>query len=199
MAGMRELQRAETRHQILQAGLHLVRQSGFGKTTTGEIAKLVGKAHGTVFLHFATRDALVTEIVKAIGSGLTERLATLSSERFGLEDFLDAHLAVLGEEEALYSALLQELSTLPDNARAYVFAMQSGVSARLGRALQVDIDKGLARAFDKVALANIWIALTNHYLLNRDLFAPGESVIARHGKALKSQLVAIVEKDKSHA
>jgi hypothetical protein len=35
--------------------------------------------------------------------------------------------------------------------------------------------------------------------LNRDLFAPGESVIARHGKALKSQLVAIVEKDKSHA
>jgi len=198
VVGIRDEQRAATRQQILRAGLELVRQSGFGKTTTGEIAKLVGKAHGTIFVHFATRDALVIEIVKAIGSSLTDHLARMSSDSFGLDQFLDAHLAVLREAEELHSALLQEMSRLPASARAYVMAMQSGVSARLGRALQIDIDKGLARPFDKVALANIWIALTNHYLLNRDLFAPGESVIVRHGAALKSQLLAIVEKETAH-
>ena len=99
MVGIREEQRAATRQQILRAGLELVRQSGFGKTTTGEIAKLVGKAHGTIFVHFATRDALVIEIVKAIGSGLTDHLTRISSDSFGLDQFLDAHLAVLRDAE----------------------------------------------------------------------------------------------------
>lgn len=198
MAGIRDVQRAETRQQILQAGLQLVRQSGFGKTTTGEIAKLVGKAHGTVFVHFANRDALVIELVKAIGTGLTEQLAHLSRGSAGLGAFLDAHLAVLADQEALYSALLQEMSVLPASARAYVMAMQSGVSARLGHALQADIDSGAARPLDTVAVTNIWIALTNHYLLNRDLFAPGESVIARHGQMLKSQLLTIVGREGVH-
>ncbi len=140
----------------------------------------------------------VIELVKAIGTGLTEQLAHLSRGSAGLGAFLDAHLAVLADQEALYSALLQEMSVLPASARAYVMAMQSGVSARLGHALQADIDSGAARPLDTVAVTNIWIALTNHYLLNRDLFAPGESVIARHGQMLKSQLLTIVGREGAH-
>jgi hypothetical protein len=45
---------------------------------------------------------------------------------------------------------------------------------------------------DPVALANTWIALTNHYLMNRDLFAPGASVIAVRGAELKKQLIEII-------
>jgi len=48
------------------------------------------------------------------------------------------------------------------------------------------------RAIDPVTLGNTWIALTNHYLMNRDLFAPGGSVIAKCGAALKAQLRALL-------
>jgi hypothetical protein len=92
----------------------------------------------------------------------------------------------------LYARLLGEATTLPPAARARVFALQSGVAWRLREAHARDVARGAARAMDPVALANVWIALTNHYLMNRDLFAPGASVIAARGAELKAQLLELL-------
>ena len=129
MVSLRKSQKIETRQKIVAAGLRLVRESGFGKTTTGAIAREIGKAHGTVFVHFATREALVFELVRTIGSELTDRLSSLSDHDSALGPLLEAHLSVLADQEELYAAMLREMVTLPANARAYIFALQSGVAA----------------------------------------------------------------------
>jgi hypothetical protein len=36
------------------------------------------------------------------------------------------------------------------------------------------------------------VSLTNHYLLNRDFFAPGTSAIGKCGGYLKRQLLALI-------
>jgi AcrR family transcriptional regulator len=192
VSGPRTQQREATRRQLVEAGLRVVADRGFAGATTAAIAEASGKAHGTVFVHFRTREALVAELVEEVGRALSQRLADSATEAPGVGELLDAHLAALAEHEVLYARLLREATTLPLSARARVFALQSGIAWRLRAAHARDVARGAARAMDPVVLANIWIALTNHYLMNRDLFAPHASVIAARGAELKAQLLEII-------
>lgn len=189
----RAQQRDATRRQLVEAGLRIVAERGFAATTTAAVAQASGKAHGTVFVHFPTREALVAELVAEVGRVLSQRLAATATGTPGVAEVLDAHLAALAEHEVLYTRLLREATALPMAARARVFALQSGVAWRLRNALALDVERGVARGIDPVALANIWIALTNHYLMNRDLFAPHGSVIVARGPELKAQLLALIQ------
>lgn len=188
----RTQQRERTRRDLLAAGLRVVAESGFVGATTAAIAKATGKAHGTVFVHFPTRDALVGELVAEVGRTMTERLASLETATPKLGDVLDAHLTALEESEVLYARLLGEAANLPPAARAQVFALQSGIASRLRAAYLREREHGSVREIDPVMLTNLWIALTNHYLINRDLFAPQASVVATFGAALKSQWLALI-------
>ncbi len=190
--GSRTRQREETRRQLVQAGLQVVAARGFAGATTAAIAEASGKAHGTVFIHFRTRDALVAELVEEIGRAMSQRLTDIPNDAPGIGEVLDAHLAALARHEVLYARLLCEASTLPPAARARLFALQSGIAWRLRTAYAREVERGAARDMDPVMLANMWIALTNHYLMNRDLFAPGGSVVAARGAALKAQWLAII-------
>ncbi len=186
-------QRDATRRDLVQAGLHLVSERGFAGATTAAIARASGRAHGTVFVHFPTRDALVAEIVEEIGRRVSTRLAETDTRTPSVNEVLDAHLAALTERESIYACLLREATSLPPAARARLFALQTGIAWRLRKALAREVAAQTARAIDPVVLANIWIALTNHYLINRDLFAPGASVIATRGAELKAQLLSIIK------
>jgi AcrR family transcriptional regulator len=192
MTNSRTLQRAATRRDLLAAGLRVVANEGFARTTTAAIAKATGKAHGTVFVHFPSRDALVTELVTEVGSTMSRRLDELAFGTPSIEQVLTAHLAALGEHEALYARVLGETSVLPEAARAQVFALQSGVAFRLRRAYEREREGDRVRVVEPIMLGNLWISLTNHYLIHRDLFAPGASVVATHGVALKTQFLALV-------
>jgi AcrR family transcriptional regulator len=189
----RTRQREATRRQLVEAGLRVVAEHGFAGATTAAIAQATGKAHGTVFVHFANRDALVEALVAEVGQAMSQRLSDLPSDTCGVGEVLDAHLIALGEHEVLYARLLREATALPLSARARVFALQSAVGSRLRAAHARDVERGVARAMNPVALTNLWIALTNHYLMNRDLFAPGASVVALRGAELKAQLLDVLQ------
>ena len=134
-------------------------------------------------------EALVAEV----GQAMSQRLSALPADTCGVGEVLDAHLLALGEHEVLYARLLREATALPLSARARVFALQSAVGSRLREAHARDVGRGVARAMNPVALTNLWIALTNHYLMNRDLFAPGGSVVAQRGAELKAQMLAVLQ------
>lgn len=188
----RSRQREATRRHLIQAGLRVVAVQGFAGATTAAIARETCKAHGTVFVHFPTRDALVAELVAEVGRTMSDDLARHSGDDPSIAAVLDAHLAALAAHEALYARLIAEASTLPSAARAQVFALQSGIAFRLRGAWERARANGAVRNLDPAVLANIWISLTNHYLMNRDLFAPGGSVITQCGAALKAQVLALV-------
>ncbi len=192
VTGSRTLQREATRRQLVEAGLKVVAARGFAGATTAAIAEASGKAHGTVFVHFRTRDVLVAELVEEIGRAMTLRLAEIPDESPGVGEVLDAHLAALARNEVLYARLLCEAATLPPAARARLFALQSGIAWRLRTAYSRDVARGAARAMDPVMLANTWIAITNHYLMHRDLFAPDASVVAARGAELKAHWLEII-------
>jgi AcrR family transcriptional regulator len=188
----RAQQREETRRSLLQAGLRVVSDRGFAAATTADIARETGKAHGTVFLHFPTREALVGEIVEEIGRTLSARLAQIPDDCATTARFLDAHLAALADQEALYARLLSEAAILPPAARARLFALQAGVVWRMNKVLSRDMAEGRARVLDPQSLSTLWIALLSHHLMHRDIFAPDGSVIDRLGDSLKTRFLALL-------
>lgn len=188
----RSTQRQATRRQLVDAALRVVAEHGFAGATTAAIAKASGKAHGTVFVHFRSREALVDEVVREIGDAISRRLAPAQGEVPAVAEVLDAHLAALAEHEVLYARLLGEAATLPPAARARIFALQSGIAFRLRKAYERELAQGRARKLDRTLLANTWIALTNHYLMHRDLFSPGASVVAARRRELKAYLLELI-------
>ena len=188
----RSQQRESTRRHFVEAGLRVVAAEGFAGATTAAIAQATGKAHGTVFLHFRTRDELVAELVAEVGRTMSAQLIALETETPTLADVLSAHLTALHDHEVLYSRLLGEAATLPLAARAHLFALQSGVASRLRAAYERARALGEVRELDPVAFSNIWISLTNHYLQHRELFAPGDSVVTQCGASIQSQFLSLV-------
>ena len=188
----RSTQRQATRRQLVDAALRVVAEHGFAGATTAAIAKASGKAHGTVFVHFRSREALVDEVVREIGDAISRRLAPAQGEVPAVAEVLDAHLAALAEHEVLYARLLGEAATLPPAARARIFALQSGIAFRLRKAYERELAQGRARKLDRTLLANTWIALTNHYLMHRDLFSPGASVVAARRRELRAFLLELI-------
>jgi AcrR family transcriptional regulator len=91
----------ERRLQILRAAKQLLKHYGIGKTTVADIARAAGVGVGTVYLEFASKDAIVAELSieshscmlevmrqEAWGSGsFADRLCALLDRR--LERFLD--------------------------------------------------------------------------------------------------------------
>jgi AcrR family transcriptional regulator len=203
ISAQRTRQRETTRRHLIETGLRVAASSGFSRTSTASIAKASGLAHGTVFVHFPTRDALVIELVAEVGRAISQQLASLdhndvesaSSEKHWatLPEVLSAHLAALAQHEVLYSRLLCEAAVLPLSARAHIFALQSGIACRLRAAYSRALAQGSVRALDSITLSNMWIGLTNHYLLNRELFAPDASVIEKFGATLQAQLLALIQ------
>jgi AcrR family transcriptional regulator len=63
MMPQRQIQADETRKKIFRAAVELFAQRGYADTTVAEICKRAGVAKGTFFIHFATKDAVVTDLV----------------------------------------------------------------------------------------------------------------------------------------
>ncbi|MGE5181381.1 MAG: TetR/AcrR family transcriptional regulator, partial [Acidobacteriota bacterium] len=54
----------DTRRRLFGSAVHLFSTKGYAATTVDAIAKRAGVAKGTFFLHFATKDAVVIELVR---------------------------------------------------------------------------------------------------------------------------------------
>jgi AcrR family transcriptional regulator len=157
LEGTRQRQKRQTRAAILRAALAVFLDGGFRAGSTEEIARLAGVAHGTMFVHFPTReDLLVAAVEAAAGSAAAETRQSLQGAR-SVKAVLRAHLAVIARDEDLFAHLARESFALPARARAVVIDINSAVSQHLG-----------ANAF----VFNLWLGLLNHRLQNRDLFPP---------------------------
>jgi len=111
----------------------------------------------------------------------------------GLRAVLRAHLRVLAEFEPFYARLVTEAPLLPPKVRSTLLMLHAAMSQRLFLALERERKAGRARRLERPLLFNTWIGLVHHYLVNRDLFAAGASVIAEQGDTLVQHFMTLVK------
>jgi len=99
-AAQRKIQAGDTRARLFAAAVRLFAQHGYADTTVDRIAKEAGVAKGTFFVHFATKDAVVTELVRnQVRAARKMRDRTLTRGGSPV-DALRASVMSLGEQAA---------------------------------------------------------------------------------------------------
>src|SRR3954465_148781 len=61
----RERQREDTRQRIYDAALAIFRRDGFENARVDDVAKAAGVSHGTFYFHFATKDEVLIQCMRA--------------------------------------------------------------------------------------------------------------------------------------
>jgi AcrR family transcriptional regulator len=92
----RQLAADDTRRRLFEAAVALFAHAGYHATTVDAIAKRAGCAKGTFFVHFATKDAVVTELVR--GQTAAARRARVAALPDGPLAALRATTLALGAE-----------------------------------------------------------------------------------------------------
>ncbi|MFN8063100.1 MAG: TetR/AcrR family transcriptional regulator [Vicinamibacterales bacterium] len=189
--GPRARQKALTRQEILSAAKRLFRQHGFGETRTADIAAAARVAHGSVFVHFPSRDMLVDEAIRELATELTDAVDAAARARRTLRGVLAAHGETIAPSERLYVALLLESVGRSASRRTAWLGMQSAVSSHIARAMTHTAD-AIGPRVSPAFVFNLWLGMLHHYLLNRDVFAPGRSVLHARGRELVEAFVSLV-------
>jgi AcrR family transcriptional regulator len=194
----RQLKKQQTRDALLAAAMAVYERDGIAAARTVDVAEQAGVAHGSVFVHFPTREALFVSAIETFGMTLARRLHELAAEGAGLREVLDAHLQGIAEHEGFYARLAVESPLLPHAARQSVLSIQSAISHHISQAAERDEAEGLIKPMPIHLLFNTWIGLVHYYLANRDLFAPNASVIERHGAELVGHFMSLVASCPNH-
>jgi AcrR family transcriptional regulator len=178
----RREQKEKTRSGLVQAAERLFARQGISRTTTAEVAKALRVSHGTVFVHFPTREDLILAVVEAFGDRLSEALGSCLSDGMALADLLEAHLSVLAEFEDFYLRLVTESQFLPPRIRGIQYAMNASLSYRFFRAAQPGMRDGSLKKLRQPDFFNTWMSLVHYHLMNRDLFCAKKPFLREKGR-----------------
>lgn len=189
----RQAQKEATRKHIIKTAMNLYAVYGFSKIRTSDIAKDANVSHGSVFAHFGTQEELIEAVINEFGSEINKRLHELAESKSSIKEVMQAHLNGLTEFENFYTRLVEEKSLLSKNAQNIFVMIQSAISFHLSQALERGINEGLIKKLPVYMVFNGWVGLIHYYLVNKELFAPGGSVLKRYGKDLLNYYTDLIK------
>lgn len=100
------------RHDIIAAAMEIIRHGGVSRLTTRSLAKAVGIAQPTLFLHFGNKSHVLVALVDAIQEGLQREMAGLGLERHPplerLKIVVRAHLGFIQNQPGIPRLLFSE-------------------------------------------------------------------------------------------
>ena len=167
----RKEQKEKTRAGLLEITEKLFSKNGIGITTTSDIAKACQVSHGTLFIHFPTREELILAVVDRFGERLAKELGSRCTSDMPLKELLKAHALVLIEFEDFYMRLISESQSLPPQIRSQLYAINASLSYRFYNSAKPGMKSGEYKKIDQASFLNTWLAILHFYILNRDLFS----------------------------
>lgn len=185
-------QKLQTRDHILAKAVDLFVREGISKTRTLDIAQAASLSHGSVFVHFPTREALLLASIQKIGAMITDELHAAVQGKNTLQTVLDAHLQSLARHESAYRRLLLEAPSLPQECRTLWVGIQSAIAHYILQVAEREMVAGTLRRVSPSLLFNTWLGLIHHYLLNQDLFAPGQPILPKYGNLLLNHYLELL-------
>jgi len=161
VGGGRRSKSAATRRRILDAAARTFQAHGYAGARLADIATAAGTKAGSLYYHFASRDALVEEVfvlgIDRVSSAVRERVEALPADavaRDRLAAAIEAHVETTLEVDAYTSASLRILGQVPEAIRNRHLKRQRAygdywrallANARDEGALRPDLDLSAAR------------------------------------------------------
>jgi len=196
--GTREAAKQETRERLLQAASRRFVQDGFLDASTASIAREAGVAHGTIFLHFPDRDALLLAVVERLLYQLSSTLHPACFRANDLEALCRLFMEALSTQEEIYGALVRDLPRFPLPLKRQVFTTFSAITAHFTEVLEQGQAEGTLRPIPTAVANSFFFGALNHLFLYRDLMTPDGRVVATHGETLVNTFVQMLAMPEPH-
>ena len=139
------------REQLLEVGLRLFAQRGFGATTIADIASEAGIAHGLVYHYFASKDELLSAILGRFSflTDLRELMAIAPGRSVHdvLPEVATQFSAMVRRRSDLLGLVVRESRTNPEVGRALADVVGEGQTL-LGAYLEERVAAGELRPHD---------------------------------------------------
>lgn len=194
----RKLQKQLTKEKIIQTGIQLMSEHGIMATKTLDIAKAAGLSHGSIFVHFPTKNDLITAIIDEVGRCMSEAFQKTHVENQTLRNVLESHLKVIKDFEAIFAQLLIEGPLLPPAVKGTLFMLHSGVSYTITKTAKKEMHDGVLHTLDPHRLFNLWNSLLYYHLAYKDVFAKGQSLIQTKGPELIDTFMTLISTQKEN-
>lgn len=188
----RQLQKQQTRNNIIAAARELFTQQGFLNTTTSQIATTSGIAHGTLFLHFPTKDDLILEIMDTVLETIQDALQPIIAQSGSLEELLQRYLDLIEENEALFATKAREMPFYSPELRRKMLFRDSIIRGHFHTLFQQGIDQGIYRPLAIQTALSFFFGSLYYHLSMRQLFAGPNSVIAKIKQPLIETFIAMI-------
>lgn len=193
----RKEQKESTRAGLLQQAESLFALNGISATSTADIAKSLQVSHGTLFMHFATREELTLAVVEKFGNRLNLELGRRCETDMTLKQLLKAHIDVLAEFEDFYLRLISESQSLPVQVRSILYAMNTSLSYRFYRSAKPLMKSGEIKKMDQPVFFNLWLGTLHYQIMNRDLFSEKFPVMQYKGDELLRHFLFLIKTNNS--
>jgi AcrR family transcriptional regulator len=173
--GRRARKKAQTRQGIYDAAMRLFVTRGYDAVTVEDVCGAADVAKGTFFLHFPTKDALLTEYGRVAMTELRERLAV---QRGGATATLRAALRVLAERAEQHPEIAR-LTVRETMARPAAIAESSLHGRTLGELLAAivrrgqetgELRRGVAPELAGAVLVGSYFAIVNEWAVGAPRF-----------------------------
>lgn len=151
------------RNQILATAAGLFAERGFHGVSVGELGAACGMSGPALYKHFASKDAILAEMLVAISEELlgvgTERVAAADGPASALAALVDWHISFALANKALIVVQDRDWASLPPDARERVRELQRSyvdlwASQLRAREPGLPQDRALARAHAAFGLLN---------------------------------------------
>jgi AcrR family transcriptional regulator len=100
------------RHDIIEAAMEIIRHEGVSRLTTRSLAKAVGIAQPTLFLHFGNKSHVLVALVDAIQERLQREMSSLGLEQHTpleqLKIVIRTHLSFIQNQPGIPRLLFSE-------------------------------------------------------------------------------------------
>ncbi|GAB3047999.1 TetR/AcrR family transcriptional regulator [Virgibacillus ainsalahensis] len=127
------------RSQMIQGAITLIKEKGFHRTTTREIAKESGFSIGTLYEYIRTKEDVLFLVVDSIHHQVRERLEEkLDIQQASVENFIlviESYFQLMDDMQEEVLILYQEVKSLKKEARDYVLNRERDMVKILERAL----------------------------------------------------------------
>lgn len=114
----RERQREDTRQRIYDAAMDIFRRDGFDAARVDDVARAAGVSHGTFYFHFATKDEVLIQCLRASETRVAAAIEAVPADA-ALLSVLDVAAGVIAQEWETEPRLFRDVALV---ALRYLFA-----------------------------------------------------------------------------
>ncbi len=194
----RQAQKQLTREKIIAAAKEIFVKKGITRTATAQIAEAAGVAHGTLFLHFPSKDSLVIELLDAELAKFSSNIKELIVETSDIITILEQYLDLIQAEEGFFSSLARELPNYNPDLRRKILFRESLIREHFYRVIKKGIEQNIYVDIEIASALTFLFGTINYYLSFKTSFVQDGSVIEKFHDQIIDIFMKILEKPKKN-